>query len=377
MIIHDKVQLDFGDVLIAPQNTSANHRGDIDIVRDFKRLGLKGVPVMSANMTQMGNFKTAKVLLDEGCFATLHKFYTANDIIVWLNKEFDGKIPANLFFTIGLRNKDDEIHKLKDIRFFIDDKTEWHAHDGSGMNILIDVPNAYIPDVEQYVKEVRKEFPKSVLAVGNVTSGDITQRLIRAGADIVKVGIGPSQICDTRIKTGCGRPQLSAIIECAEAAHKADGYIIADGGFKNPADICKALIAGADFCMSGSFFAGTDEANGEIITKYKTTNELKPVKSIDSHTGPFVRYDPVIIEEKFKEYYGMSSFRAQQENYGVKTKTGTSEGVECKLVPYVGSTKKVIDDIKGSIRSCGSYIGALKIKNFMRQGVFYKVNRIK
>ena len=186
-------------------------------------------------------------------------------------------------------------------------------------------------------------------------------------------------VCDTRIKTGCGRPQLSAIIECANAAHQVGGYIIADGGFKTNADFCKALVAGADMCMSGSMFAGCDESNGKIIEKCFRTNEYEIEWEWDNLTENGIPYigKPKYEFKKFKEYYGMSSFRAQKENYGEVTKTGTSEGVEGKLIPYTGPIKITLDDIAGSLRSCGSYIGAKNIKSFSRQGMFYKVNRIK
>ena len=223
----------------------------------------------------------------------------------------------------------------------------------------------------------KQNFNGGLIAVGNVCSGDETQKLILAGANFVKVGIGPSPVCDTRIKTGCGRPQLSAIIECANAAHQVNGYIIADGGFKTNADFCKALVAGADICMSGSMFAGCEEANGKIITKCYRTNEYEIDIDSNMNTEIMEPDKPKFEFKQFKEYYGMSSFRAQKENYGKITTTGTSEGVECKLIPYTGSIQNTINDINGSLRSCGSYIGAKNIKSFSRQGMFYKVNRIK
>lgn len=362
MTINNDIQLDFDDVLIEPQKTGAKHRGDIVIDRQFNGLNLSGCPIMTANMTQTGNFDMATVLLQENCFATLHKFYKSDEIINWLNLSFSGKYPKNLFVTLGLRNKDQEIKK-------IDDLCKLYSAE---VNILIDVPNAYIETVVDYVKEIRAKFSKNNIAVGNVSSGDMVENLIKAGANIVKIGIGPSQVCDTRIKTGCGRSQLSAIIECARVAHNLGGYVIADGGFKTPADVCKAFVAGADFVMSGSFFAGTDESAGKIVTKYKMTDEYKRLNFCF-----FKIYIPIIKKQEYKEYYGMSSFRAQMENYGTVTKSGTSEGAELKLIPYVGNTKSVIDDIKGGLRSCGSYIGALNICDFTKYGKFYMVNRIK
>ena len=197
-------------------------------------------------------------------------------------------------------------------------------------------------------------------------SGDETQKLILSGANIVKVGIGPSLICLTRNQTGCGRPQLSATIECANAAHQVEGFVIIDGGFRETGDFSKAFVAGGDFCMSGKFFVGCKESAGEIISQYYEKEDIDP------ETGKHN-----LTEKKFKNYYGMSSFTAQLENYGKVTTSGTSEGVEKKLVPYTGPIQNTINDISGSLRSTGSYIGAQKIKNFSRQGMFYRVNRIK
>lgn len=375
MIIHNDVQLDFDDVLIAPQTTTINHRGDVEIVREYKYLGVCGVPIISANMTQTGTFAVASKLLENEFFATLHKFYKADQIIEFIKEQKEKDIiyggidgcgeyygnERNLFITVGKRNWEEEFKKVEIV----------YKETGALVSVLLDVPNAYIPEIVDCVKQLREfmnkqNFHGGLIAVGNVCSGDEVQKLILAGADFVKVGIGPSPVCDTRIKTGCGRPQLSTIIECANAAHQVGGYIIADGGFKTNADFCKALVAGADMCMSGSMFAGCEESNGEKIQKWYKTEEVDPDTLKNKITYKF-----------FKEYYGMSSFRAQRENYGKVTSTGTSEGVECKLVPYTGPIQTTINDICGSLRSCGSYIGAKNIKTFSRQGMFYRVNRIK
>lgn len=380
MIIHNDIQLDFDDVLIAPQTTTINHRGEVDIVREYKHLEVFGVPIISANMTQTGTFAVASKLLENEFFATLHKFYKTEEIIDFIEDQKKKEIiyggidgcgcycgnEKNLFVTVGKRNWKDEFKKIETI----------YEKMGALVSVLLDVPNAYIPEIVDCVKQLREfmnkqNFHGGLIAVGNVCSGDEVQKLILAGANFVKVGIGPSPVCDTRIKTGCGRPQLSAIIECANAAHQVGGYIIADGGFKTNADFCKALVAGADMCMSGSMFAGCEESNGKVITKCYSTNEYY----MNGDEPIFDR--PIFETKKFKEYYGMSSFRAQRENYGKVTKTGTSEGVECKLIPYTGPIQDTINDICGSLRSCGSYIGAKNIKTFSRQGMFYRVNRIK
>lgn len=366
-------QLDFNDVLIVPQATTINHRGEVDIVRKFKNIDLNCCPIMNANMTQTGTFKVAEKMVKNKMIGAFHKFYTAEEIIKFFAEYSDGK---QYFVTVGLRNKGQEIERLKKLRNY-------------NFSILIDVPNAYIPDVEAFVKEIRYNFPTKIIAVGNVCTAERTQELIKAGANAIKIGVGPSAVCRTRHTTGVGRPQLSAIMDCANAAHQVGGIIIADGGFNTIGDFCKAFVAGADICMSGCFFAGTDEASGEIIQKVYQTNEIIPITCNDgenelnaldvddlSKVHSFIDYDIKYEVKKFKEYYGMSSFRAQQENYGEKTKTGTSEGVESKLVPYTGPIIDTINNIKGGLRSCGSYIGASNIKYFSRQGSFYKVNRI-
>jgi len=382
MHILNDTQLDYSDVLIVPQTTTINHRGEVEVERHFKQLEpdlgmgyireFKCCPVMNANMTQTGTFEIATQLRLHHMIACIHKFYTAEEINNYFkNNGWEG---VTFFITIGLRNQAEEIQKLRDCKNHM-----W--------SILIDVPNAYIPDVEELVKFVRLEFPDRIIAVGNVCTGDRTQELIKAGANIVKVGIGPSGVCRTRHTTGCGRPQLSAVIECANAAHQVGGLIIADGGFTMPGDLCKAFVAGADICMSGSMFAGCDEAAGEVIKKVYKTNEVEVItcNKNDENLNPIdndydvcdiLETEPVYEMKKFKNYYGMSSFRAQCENYGKKTTTGTSEGVESKLVPYTGPILDTINNIKGALRSCGSYIGAKSIKTFSRQGSFYKVNRI-
>lgn len=376
-IIND-IQLDYCDVLIAAQTTTVNHRGDVNIKRHFKDLiDFDCCPIMNANMTQTGTFEVAEKLIENGMIGCIHKFYTGEQIKEFLDSGKIGSLGTNRFFiTIGLRNQDEELMKLKYSGL---DKYFW--------SIMIDVPNAYIPAVEDLVKHVRNEFPDKIIAVGNVCTGDRTQELIKAGATFIKLNVGPSKVCRTRFETGCGRPALSTVIECANAAHQVGGLVIADGGFNEVGDFAKAFVAGADVCMSGCFFAGCDEAAGNIIKKVYKTNEVEVITcnknnenanplDYDYDVCDIVETAPVYEIKKFKEYYGMSSFRAQQENYGQVTKTGTSEGVESKLIPYTGPIIDTINKIKGGLRSTGSYIGAKNIKHFSRQGIFYRTNRV-
>lgn len=364
--VKDEIQLDFDDVLIEPRISTINHRAEVDIIRTFKDLKMRCVPIMSANMTQTGTFDVARELLKNKYCATLHKFYSASDIVAFLNSlsaealeddKVDGCIAARrLFLTVGVRKWESEVTRLETIKNACT----------ADYSVLIDVPSAYIPRIKDCVHLLRQKFPEKVIAVGNVCTPEQAQELILAGANIVKVGIGPSVVCNTRIKTGCGRPQLSAILDCAPYVHVVGGYVIADGGIKENADFCKAFVAGADFCMSGSKLAGCAESAGEVIEKLYDTNEIDP------KTGKHI-----IKKELYKDFYGMSSLRAQDENYGETTKSGTSEGVESKLIPYTGPIINTLNDISGSLRSCGSYISAHNIEDFSKNGVFYRVNRIK
>lgn len=359
--------LDFDDVLIVPRVSGAiSSRKDVDIVREFYIRGntLKCVPIISSNMTQTGTFKLALELLNNDYLAAIHKFYAADDIIKFIKE--NQLNTANLFITIGLRNKDDELKKLKQIT----DSVE------CPFSILIDVPNGYIKDFYLFVKQVRTLYPNKIIAAGNVCEREGCNRLFEAGADIAKIGIGPSSICNTRIKTGVGYPQYSSIKECCQGLTK-EQYIMADGGFKNPGDICKAFVAGADFCMTGSLFAGCTESDGEVIPKVVRTNEYI-IEQDDLEEGTIITdsLKPKKEIKYFKEYYGMSSFRAQRENYGEVTTYGTSEGVEHSLVPFTGNVINTINDINGSLRSCGAYIGYSTICDF-KEAQVVEVNRIK
>jgi GMP reductase len=191
----------------------------------------------------------------------------------------------------------------------------------------------------------------------------MTEELILSGADIVKVGIGPGSVCTTRIQTGVGYPQLSAVIECADAAHGLGGHVIADGGCTCPGDVAKAFAGGADFVMLGGMLAGHDQGGGEIITKYYKTNE------VDVHdNGDHVS---VREEKKFVQFYGMSSNAANEKHFGGLKDYRSSEGREV-LVPYRGDVAATVQDLLGGLRSTCTYAGALRLKHLMRCTTFVR-----
>lgn len=348
MRIIEEIQLDFDDVLIQPKRSSINSRQDVDIYREFKWTTKDGelrsftcIPISAANMGTVGTPRMAIELAKNGYMSCLEKHLTTKEIFsvydcltdyAVRHGEEEMAYRSRVFVSIGTRESFDILDEVN------------AAYPLVGINI--DVPNGYYPKLNERVHECRERYPNSFIVAGTVVTGDIVQDLLRAGANCARAGIGQGSMCITRLKTGVGRPTLSMIMDCADAAHQIDGYIMCDGGVKTSGDICKAFCAGSDFVMTGSLFAGCDEANGDVVERNGN---------------------------KYKMYYGMSSKLAQDKHFGGMSEYRTSEGRE-KLIPYVGSLIDVINDINGGIRSCCTYIGSKKIKHMSRQASFYKVN---
>jgi GMP reductase len=336
-------KLDYQDVLIRPKRSTLTSRKDVILEREFKfyhsKKIWKGIPIMSANMASCGTFEMAKVLSKHKIITTFHKYYSVADYKDFF-KTFNN--PDYICYTLGIR--DEDFKKLKQmISNKLIDKFSF---------ICIDVPNGYLTRFEEFVKQVRKLCPKHIIIAGNVVTNEMTEQLILSGADIVKVGIGPGSACTTRRMTGVGYPQLSAIIECSDAAHgiannDGVGLIIADGGCTSPGDVAKAICAGSDFVMLGSMFSGFKESGGETIEK---------------------------DGKLYKEYYGSSSNKALIVNYGKKDNYRASEG-RYTLIPIKGKLEDFLQDLFGSLRSTGTYIGARKLREFSRRATFILVNR--
>ena len=354
--ILSETYLDYSDILIRPKmGINLNSRKDVNLQRIFKfKHGQTrtGLGVFNANMATVGNFVVAKKLLARGMFATIHKHYTVDEIGTFLEScHKEGISIDNLFISIGLKNADAEIQKLKDL----ESKCNWTG----ARNICIDAPNFYIQKALDVLESVRAEFPDSVIMAGNIASGDICLKLLDY-ADIIKCGIGSGSACLTRKQTGCGTPMVSLILECADIAHSVNGHICADGGIVDIGDICKALCLNADFVMAGGMFAGTDEAEGDIIEKHYETNEI-------------VDGAPVIQTKQFKAYYGMSSEYANNKFAGGMSNYKTSEGREL-LIPYTGALDKILQDITGGIASCCTYIGAASVKHMAKCATIIQVH---
>ena len=339
MRIEDDIKLDFSDVLIRPKRSTLSSRKEVNLKRTytFKHSGWEytGVPIMAANMDGVGTLAMATALNEHNLFTCLTKTYDEDDL-----GDTIGKISKNNFaVSTGTGDKDFQklqriINVCPEIQF-----------------ICIDVANGYSEHFGDYVARVRAAYPSHTIIAGNVVTADMTQELILRGADIVKVGIGPGSVCTTRIQTGVGYPQLSAIIECADAAHGLGGHIIADGGCICPGDVAKAFGAGADFVMLGGMFAGHDEGGG---TKYEDFS-----------------FNP---KKLFVEFYGMSSDTAMDKHHGGVADYRSSEGRTVRI-PYKGRVNDTVLNILGGLRSSCTYVGAPTLKQLSKCTTFVRVNK--
>ena len=334
MRIERDVKLDYSDVLFRPKRSTMGSRSEVDLTRSYTFRNSKqtftGIPIMAANMDGVGTFDMSLALAKQGLFTCLAKSYQPVDIFEWLNTSpYKNDLVQRIAISTGITDVDSErieatLKLSRSIKY-----------------VCIDVANGYSEKFLDYVERFRERFPHVTIIAGNVVTPDVTEELILRGADIVKVGIGPGSVCTTRIKTGVGYPQLSAVIECADAAHGLGGHIIADGGCTCPGDVAKAFGAGADFVMLGGMLSGCDEGGGEVV-------------------------DGKI------QFYGMSS-SAAQEKHGGRQDYRASEGRVVEI-PYRGTIEPIVGDILGGIRSTCTYVGAHSLKELSKRTTFIQVN---
>jgi len=374
MRLEEDAKLDYKDVLIRPKRSTLGSRKEVDLERGYtwrnwqpedmsmeqirpEKRHWRGIPIMAANMDGVGTFEMADKLAEAQVFTCLVKTYSVNELVGY----FDNKYPERTQYvamSMGITDRDHQ--KFRDVYEQTGDKLRY---------VCIDVANGYSNRFRDFVAQFRTLYPHIVIIAGNVVTGEMTEELILAGADIVKVGIGPGSVCTTRIQTGVGYPQLSAVIECADAAHGLGGHIIADGGCTCPGDVAKAFAGGADFVMLGGMLAGHDEGGGEVITKRYVTNELKAIPKL---SGTAYDEDERVIEEKqFVQFYGMSSKAANDKHFGGLKEYRSSEGREV-LVPYRGAVGSTIQDILGGLRSACTYAGAIRLKHLSKCTTFVK-----
>ena len=328
--ILDDIKLDFKDVLIKPKSSKILSRQNVNLERSFRfkyyTKELNCIPIMASNMATIGTPQMAKTLAENKCLTVLHKFISDNDI-----SELDTNYSI---ISTGINKQDIE-------------RATYIIQNSNIDKICIDIANGYLSNMITTIKYFRTMFPDILIIAGNIVTPHRSLELIAAGADIIKVGIGSGACCLTRLKTGIGYPQLSAVIECYEHIHSEHGHIVSDGGISSAADVCKAFGGGASFVMIGSMFGGHDECGGEIVE---------------------------VNGKKKMLIYGMSSDTAQTIHNGGMNKYRTSEG-RSFYIDYKGSVQNTLDDILGGLRSYGTYIGCNNIENFENNTQFIKVNR--
>ena len=369
MRIEEDIKLDYNNVLIRPKRSTLGSRKEVDLERGFTFRNYKpyvatdvlpdgypvvqeqyrhyrGTPIMAANMDGVGTFEMADELASQKIMTCLVKTYSVEHLVAFFGTDSVER-REYVAMSIGITDKD------------ADKFAQVYKQSSKGLKyVCIDVANGYSERFSNFVRLFRKEYPNVVIIAGNVVTGEMTEELILNGADIFKVGIGPGSVCTTRIQTGVGYPQLSAVIECADAAHGLGGHIIADGGCSTPGDVAKAFAGGADFVMLGGMLAGHDEGGGEVITKKYETNEKNGLERV---------YE----EKHFVQFYGMSSDAANTKHFGGLKDYRSSEGREV-LVPYRGAVANTIQNILGGIRSTCTYAGASRLKHKMRCATFIR-----
>ena len=376
MRLEEDIKLDYKDVLIRPKRSVLGSRKEVDLERGFtwrnwqpEDMSMeqlrpdtrhwRGIPIMASNMDGVGTFEMADTLARQGIFTCLVKTYSVKDLVSFFDTD-DFNRTNYVAMSIGITDKDHQ--KFRDV---------YEQADGNLKYVCIDVANGYSERFAGFVKEFRTLYPHIVIIAGNVVTGEMTEELILSGADIVKVGIGPGSVCTTRIQTGVGYPQLSAVMECADAAHGLGGHIIADGGCTVPGDVAKAFAGGADFVMLGGMLAGHDEGGGEVITKfYKTGEWVKNEQTLDGVTQS-ITWEDGIERKQFVTFYGMSSESANDKHFGGLKEYRSSEG-RTVLVPYRGTVDRTIQDILGGVRSTCTYAGAVRLKHLNKCTTFVR-----
>jgi len=337
MRIEEDLKLGFKDVLIRPKRSTLQSRSQVELERSFtfrhSGLSWSGVPIIAANMDTVGTFSMAEALASFNILTSVHKHYSVDD---W--RAFIQRVPATCLkhVMVSTGTSESDLSKLVAIMALSDDL----------QFICIDVANGYSQHFVDFLQRARETFPSKTICAGNVVTGEMVEELILSGADIVKVGIGPGSVCTTRVKTGVGYPQLSAVIECADAAHGLSGQIVSDGGCSVPGDIAKAFGGGADFVMLGGMLAAHDECEGQVVEE----------------NG-----------EKSMLFYGMSSESAMKRHVGGVAQYRAAEGKSVKL-PLRGPVAETARDILGGLRSACTYVGAERLKELTKRTTFIRVN---
>lgn len=318
--------LSFDDITLIPRFNNIASRKNVDTSVKFGGLRL-AIPIMSANMDTITGTRMAKKMCYLGGLGFLHRFCSIEDNVAMFNEFGTGNGGGGAVMSLGVNEDMNRFQALYEVgaRYF-----------------CIDVAHGHSREVGRMVRAIKEFDPKVFVVAGNVCTAEGAEYLADKGADAIKVGIGPGSVCTTRVKTGFGIPQFTAIQECRHVTC----LLIADGGIRTPGDAMKAFAAGADAIMLGGMLAGTDETPGEVITNLAGFQE----RGLWLHR-----------EEKYKLFRGMASREAQESFMGSMNEWKTSEGIEIK-VKAKGPVANVVSDLMGGIRSGMTYCGANAIQ---------------
>lgn len=321
--------LTFDDVLLIPGYNGIKSRQNVTTAVSVGDWAFE-VPAVSSNMDTITGHEMANAMAALGGMAILHRFLSIEDNVTMFKKCHE---PRRTGVSIGLGDSG---------------LVRAEALVGAGASIIcVDVAHGHAKEVNRTVRSLRESYKDNIMIIaGNVATYAGADYLAAAGADVIKVGIGSGSVCTTRIKTGFGVPQLSALQDC----RKVDRVLISDGGTRHPADAVKALAAGADFVMLGGMLSGTDETPGEFVAR-----KDKDGRSV-----------------KLKVFRGMASREAQEDFMGGMPEWKTAEGVSIE-VPCRGPVKSIIQDLLGGIRSGMTYCGAATIKDLQRKAQFMEI----
>ena len=337
MHLDNDIKLDFKDVLIRPKRSTLTSRSEVDITREIKfrysSEPFHAIPIIAATMETTGTFAMARALGKHQMMTALHKHYAVEEYVEFFSQL---KHKSDAWFSLGIGTKDWD--KFQTVMAQTNNAVRY---------VCIDVANGYTEAFVKFIEKMRAHYPDIVIMAGNVVTGDMTEELVLAGADVVKVGIGPGSVCTTRKMTGVGYPQLSAIIECADAAHGLGGRICADGGCTRPGDIAKAFGGGADFVMLGGMLAGHEECGGEVV-------------EVDGKC--------------MRSFYGMSSKSAMDKYAGGVAKYRAAEGKTVYLEDR-GPVDQTCQEILGGVRSACTYVGARRLKELTMRTTFVRVTQ--
>ena len=335
--LRKNIGLTFDDVLLIPKKTDLVSRSQVDLSTNLtKKIKLK-IPVISANMDTVTETEMAVALGRQGGIGIIHRFLTIEKEAEMVSKVKKEKLLVGA--AVGI--KGDYIERAS-------------ALVKAGVDVIvIDIAHGHSTHLIKVLKDLKKKFPKVDIIAGNVATAEATEELISNGAAAIKVGIGPGALCTTRIVTGAGVPQLTAISECAAVANKHGIPIIADGGIRNSGDMVKALAVGASTVMIGTLFAGCDES--PALTFFKNNRKFKMTRGMASLMANHDRQkNDISVKKDLKEY--------------------AAEGVEA-VVPYRGSVDEFINQLLNGVRSGFSYCGAKKINEIWKKSEFIQITQ--